>query len=117
MVRIDNHLGYIEISREYLIKLIGYTVTGCFGVVDMNTSGATQDFKSYFFKKYTGLDKGVLLRFGKNSMSVDLHITVRYGTNINAITDSIKHKVQYVLENETGIKVGKVNVFIDGMES
>lgn len=116
MVRIENHLGNIDISREYLVSLIGQTVTSCFGVVNMNTSGAAQDFLS-FFKNGNSIDKGVLLRFKKNVLRIDLHIIVRYGTNINAIVDSIKHKVQYAVENDTGFKVDRVNVFIDGMES
>ena len=119
MLKIENHIGSIGISHEYLIKLIGRTVTNCFGVVKMNTSGAKQNLLSLLkIKKADEIDRGVLIRYGKdNSLSIDLHITVRYGTNINAISDSIKHKVQYAIENDTSLKVNKVNDFIDGMES
>lgn len=119
MLKIENHIGTIGISHEYLIKLIGYTVTNCFGVVKMNSSGAKQDLLSLLkIRKATEIDRGVLIRYRKDgSINIDLHITVRYGTNINAISESIKHKVQYAIENDTSLKVNEINVFIDGMES
>jgi uncharacterized alkaline shock family protein YloU len=36
--------------------------------------------------------------------------------NINAIAKSITHKVKYVVEETTGIEVGKVTVRIDGIK-
>ena len=65
LLTIENHLGTIDISYEYLATLIGHTATGCFGVVDMNPSGAKQDFLS-FLKKNNSIDKGVSIRYNKN---------------------------------------------------
>ncbi len=118
MVRFDNHLGTIELSREYLTTLIGHTVTSCFGVVRMNPAGATQGMKSNIFKNES-IDNGVKIRFAKDTdkLIIDLHISVTYGINVSAITDSIINKVRYVVERETGITVRKINVFVDGMEA
>ncbi len=116
MLTIENHLGSIDISYEYLASLIGYTATSCFGVVDMNLSGAKQNFLSVI-DKTKKIDKGVVIRVSKNKLDIDLHITVRFGTNIKAIVDSIMNKVRYTVEDSTGIQVSKVNVFVDGMIS
>jgi len=48
---------------------------------------------------------------------VNLHISVTFGTNIAAIADSISNKVQFAVEEATGITVSRVNVFIDGMNT
>lgn len=48
---------------------------------------------------------------------VDLHISVIYGMNISAIAKSIDNKVRYTVEEATGLRVRKVNVFVDGMKS
>lgn len=48
---------------------------------------------------------------------VDLHISVIYGMNISAIAKSIVNKVRYTVEEATGLRVRKVNVFVDGMKS
>ena len=51
-----------------------------------------------------------------NSISIDLHIIVAYGMNINAIAKSITHKVKYTVEEATGIKVDKVTIRVDGVK-
>ncbi|MPN05269.1 hypothetical protein SDC9_152519 [bioreactor metagenome] len=48
---------------------------------------------------------------------MDLHIIVTYGLNINAVVQSINQKVQYTVEEATGLEVKKVNVFVDSMKS
>ena len=116
MINIENHLGTITISYNYLATLIGHTVTGCFGVVSMNPRGAKQNVL-HFLKKDTNIDKGVFIKFNKDRFIIELHITVRFGTNVSAIVKSIMNKVRYTVEDETGLTVAKVNVFVDDMIS
>ena len=40
MIKVQNNIGTITISQDYFTSLIGSTVTGCFGVVQMNISKA-----------------------------------------------------------------------------
>lgn len=117
MLKIENQLGSISVSKEYMVKLIGATVTNCFGVVGMSSVGAKDIFSKFLHGKKDEIDRGVSIKSGKNFLYVSLHIIVRYGTNINAITDSIKNKVRFVIENETGFSPDKIDVFVDGMQS
>lgn len=114
MVKIENHLGTIEVSQAYFTNLIGHTVTSCFGVSDMNVSSAKQGVLA-FLRRGKLADKGVIVRNIRNKLYIDLHITVMYGVNIAAIVKSIVGKVRYTVEEETGLKVEKVNVYVDGM--
>ena len=118
MIKIHNHIGTIELTSEYLSTLIGHTVTNCFGVVKMNPAGASQGVKTAIFKS-DAIDNGVKVTVpkGTNKLVIDLHITVMYGVNVAAITDSIMNKVRYVVNSETGLEVKKVNVFVDGMSN
>lgn len=116
LIKVENHLGAIDVSMDYLTALIGHTVTNCFGVSEMNSVGPKQGVLS-FLDKNSAIDKGVIIRQNKDSLVIDLHITVTYGVNISAITDSIINKVRYAVEEATGFSVLKVNVFIDGMKS
>lgn len=115
MIKIENHIGEISVSRHFLKKLIGKTAMNCFGVVGMNDFGAKQCVKALF--DCASLDNGVIIREKDNSIVIDLHISVSYGVNIAAISDSIVHKVRFAVENEAGIEVEKVNVYIDSMQS
>lgn len=118
MIKIDTHLGAIELTAGYLSTLIGHTATSCFGVVKMNPAGASQGVRTTLLKS-NSIDNGVKVVPSKDgkTLSVDLHITVMYGINVAAITDSIMNKVRYVVESETGLTVSAVNVFVDGMEN
>lgn len=115
MVKIDNHLGSIEIHQHYFSDLIGHTVTSCFGVVGMANSGVPQDIRSFFSRRKNYIDKGVAVRAEGHALSIDLHIIVTYGININAIVSSITNKVRYTVEQATGLQVKAVNVFVDSM--
>lgn len=117
MIKIENHLGIIEISQEYFANLIGNAVSSCFGVSEMVSSGAKQGLRDVFFKKNDAADKGVRVHSENGQLVVDLHIVVTHGLNIPAIVKSIVNKVRYTVEDATGLSVKKVNMFVDGIKS
>ena len=115
MVTIENHIGKISVSENYLTQIVKNTVIDCFGVTDVCTTTTFQTAaaaltRGLAFKK----QKGVVIRTDKNNkLNIDLHIKVTYGTNISATVDSIVHKVTFVVEDTTGVDVENVNVFVD----
>ncbi|MGI5893982.1 MAG: Asp23/Gls24 family envelope stress response protein [Candidatus Merdivicinus sp.] len=116
MVKLKNHLGTIEISRNVFVNLVGTTATSCFGVAAM----AAPHPAAGFWQRFSGLSEdacGVSIRTRNGSLIIDLHIIVTYGINISAIVKSIMHKVSYTVEEVTGIPVEHVNVFVDGMRT
>lgn len=116
MVIQTNHVGKISISPEYFSELIGNTVTKCFGVISMNVSGIRETLSAAFpLKRKNANDRGVRVRFSKDKLLIDLHISLMYGVNMNAVVRSIINKVGYTVEQSTGIGVEKVNVFVDSI--
>lgn len=118
MIRVKNHVGEITISQEYFMSLISNTVTNCFGVVQMNASTPKQTLMAFLPNK--GDKKapcGVTVRVGKDKLVIDLHITVMYGVNVSAVVKSIMNKVRYTIEENTGISVERVNVYVDGIRT
>ena len=115
MIVMETSRGKISITNNYFAKLIGDAASSCYGVAGMVSKG-TQKWMEVLRGK--GIpEKGIKIKGNSSSISVDLHIIVTYGLNINAIAKSIVHKVKYVVEEATGIKVDKVTVHIDGMKS
>ena len=47
MIRIENHLGTIEISQEYFAYLVGNAVSSCYGVAGMVKSGPKQGLRLF----------------------------------------------------------------------
>ena len=116
MMNIENHLGTISISKDYLKSLIAHTASTCFGVADLN-SAENESLISVLFKKADmGKKECVKLSVRDGKLIIALHITVVFGTNISAIVDSVVHKIRYTVEEKTGLEVGKVTVYVDGMK-
>ena len=74
MIKVQNNIGTITISQDYFTSLIGSTVTGCFGVVQMNISSAKQTILAAlpFVKKKSyerGISRSEERRVGKECRS------------------------------------------------
>lgn len=115
MISYETRLGTVEISYEYISKLIGTAVNSCYGVVGMVPSGKRQRIFNVVSKKDYA-DKGITVRGNADKISVELHIIVTYGMNINAIAKSIVNKVKFVITESTGITVDKITVKVDGIK-
>lgn len=116
MIRIENHLGIIEISQSFFANLVGNAASSCFGVAGMVKSGTRQGLRSIFSRR-TFADEGVRVRSENGKLIVDLHICVIYGMNIAEISKSIVNKVRYTVEEATGLTVKRVNVHVDAMKA
>lgn len=116
MIQIENHLGVIDVSQDYLVRLIGNAVVSCFGVVGMSYADAKQGIFARL-RREPQLDRGIRVRVRNQKLVIDLHIIVLYGTNISEIVKSIMEKVTYTVQENTGFPVARVNVFVDGMRA
>lgn len=115
MITIENYLGTINISDEYLVSLIAHTASGCFGVVAMNPTEKRGLLR--LFQKCETEHPGVTVKYDNKKLIIGIHISVMFGTKISAVVDSLVHKVRYVVEEKTGLKIAKVTVFVDDMIS
>ena len=113
MIRIDNHMGKIEISEAYFSNLIGQAASECFGVVGMAHRTPGQELRSVVMGPPP--DQGVSVRYSNGALEIDLHICVTYGINIAAIIKSIMQKVAYTVETACGLRVARVNVYVADM--
>lgn len=116
MVKFENHLGVIDISHDYFVNIVGNATVSCFGVAAMSNADVKQGFIGKFTKK-DNINKGIRVRVKNQKLVIDLHIIVSYGTNISAIVKSIMHKVEFTVQEKTGLSVARVNVFVDGMRT
>ena len=72
MIRMENHLGTIEISESYFSSLVGNAASSCFGVVGMANSNARQGIRSFFNRRRSFPDQGVAVRKEGDGLAIDL---------------------------------------------
>lgn len=105
--------GTIIIENEVLAKYAGLCAIECFGIVGM----AMVSMKDGLVKLLKGdnITKGVNVTIDNNHLTIDFHIIVAYGVSISAVTENLMATVQYKVEEFTGMKVNKINIFVEGV--
>lgn len=114
MIKLENELGYINISADVLTMLAGEAATNCFGVKGMTVRSIADGLVHMLKSEY--MSKGVHVTYNDdNSISIELHIAVDQGVNIPVVCESIKDEVRYKVSNSTAIEVKSVDIFVDTM--
>lgn len=114
MIRHENENGSVQVSTNVYVDIAGTAATNCFGVKGM-AARSVKDGVYHLLRKES-MGKGVRVEFHEdNTITIDLHIMVEHGVNINAVGASIISEVRYVVTKHTGTQVRAVNVFVDSM--
>ena len=114
MIQHANDNGSVNISTSVYTDIVGTAASNCFGVKGMAARSVKDGVYHLLRKEAAG--KGVRIQFHEDgSISIDLHIMVVSGVNLNAVGASIISEVRYVVQNHTGTEVRAVNVYVDSM--
>ena len=114
MISRNNEKGNVIVSERVYTQIVGTTTAACFGVKGM-AARSLKDGLFHLLRKESA-SKGVHVEFHEDgSISIDLHIIVDTGVNLNAVGESIMSEVRYVVESTTGTEVRDVRVHIDSM--
>ena len=114
MIQHNNDKGSVTVSAAVYTEIAGTAATNCFGVKGM-AARSVQDGLFHLLRKES-VGKGVLVEFHEDdTITIDLHIIVDHGVNLQAVGASIISEVRYVVNKCTGTDVRAVNVYIDSM--
>ncbi len=111
---VNNQYGEVLIDNEVIAKYAGATAIECFGVVGM----ATKNVKDGLIKllKRESLSRGVIVKVDSaNKLVINFHIIVAYGVTISTVADNLVHTVKYKVEEFTGLKISRINVYVEGV--
>ena len=114
MLNQNTENGSIYVSTNVYTDIAGTAATNCFGVKGMAARSVKDGV--YRLLRKESASKGVHVDFHEDgTISIDLHIIVDNGVNLNAVANSIISEVRYVVNKSTGTTVRSVNVYIDSM--
>ena len=114
MIRQKNENGSIVVSTSVYTDIAGTASTNCFGVKGMAARSVTDGV--YHLLRKESMSKGVRVTFHEDdTITIDLHIMVDNGVNLNAVGAAIISRVRYEVAKYTGTEVRGVNIFIDSM--
>lgn len=105
--------GEVYIANSVIAEIAGAVAGKCYGVVGMASRSKKDGIVSLLRPDL--MTKGINVSVQEDGITVEMHIIVEYGLNINTICKSIVNRVRYTLENSIGLKVNKINVKVEGI--
>ena len=115
MITKVNPYGSISLTNEYFSGLVAQAAKNCYGIAAMGQNTASGTVRSAL--RHGSLPQQGVTVEEENALCIALHITVGYGLNIASITQSITHRVRDEVEHATGLKVARVDVYVDDIVS
>ena len=114
MIRQKTDNGSVAVSTNVYTDIAGTAAINCMSVKGMVARSVTDGV--YHLLRRESMGKGVKVYFNPdNTISIDLHVMVGDGVNLNAVGKAIIDEVRYMVSSTTGTQVKKVNVFIDAI--
>lgn len=111
---LQTNAGEIIYSDDFIASVAGLAATECYGVVGMSPKKVWDSVAEVLGRD--NIKKGVkIITDQTNSIKIELHIVVEYGTSISALGTSIIQTVRYQVERTTGLNVTDVNVVVSGI--
>ncbi len=103
----STELGRVSISTEAVAQVVGHVAAESYGIVGM--AGRR-------FPRRPGRDRltdGIDVRAHNGGIEIDLHVVVEYGLNLAEVAATVRTRVAYEVERQTGLSVTAVEVRIE----
>ena len=100
-------LGRISVSSEAIAQIVGHVAAESYGIVGM--AGRR-------FPRLPGRDRltdGIDVKARNGGIAIDLHVVVEYGLNLAEVAATVRTRVAYEVERQTGLPVAAVEVRIE----
>lgn len=115
-VTINTKNGQIELTDDVIATVVGGATTEIVGVVGMASKSAIKDNFQALLRK-ENYAKGVVVRSLEDGrIAVDVYTVMSYGVRISEVARNIQERVTFNLENQLGIVVDTVNVFVQNIK-
>lgn len=113
-VQISTELGKIEIDSQVVATMAGAVAMECYGLVGMSSRRTMKDGIADILGR-ENLSRGVEVRQEEGRTVINMYIIVSYGTKISEVANSVQGRVTYALEQNLGLQVDDVNIYVQGV--
>ena len=110
----ENEYGRVIIGSEVIATYAGSVAVECFGIVGMAAVNVKDGIVRLLKKDYLTHGINVVIE-ENNEITINFHVIISYGVSISTVTDNLISTVRYRVEEFTGIKNKKINIFVEGV--
>ena len=112
--QMETQYGQILIDEDVIATYAGSFAVECFGIVGMAAVNVKDGLVKLLKRDY--LTHGINVTIDENNLiTIDFHVIVAYGVSIKTVTDNLIETVKYNVESLTGLTVGKINIYVEGV--
>ena len=112
--QLTNSLGTVTIETDVIATYAGSIAVECFGIVGMAAVNMKDGLVKLLKRDY--LSHGINVTVGENNeISIDFHVIISYGVSIFTVADNLKQTVKSRVEEFTGMKIDRINIFVEGV--
>lgn len=112
--QMDTQFGKIIIDENVIATYAGSVAVECFGIVGMAAVNMKDGLVKLLKKDY--LHHGINVDVDEeNKITIDFHVIVSYGVCISTVSDNLIETVKYKVEQFTGMKIKKINIYVEGV--
>ena len=100
-------LGTVSVTSEAIAQIVGHVAAESYGIVGM--AGRR-------FPRLPGRDRltdGIEVKPRDGGVEIDLHVVVEHGLNLAEVAATVRNRVAYEVERQTGLSVASVEVRIE----
>ena len=112
---VPSELGRITVSPAAVAQIVGRVAAECYGVVGMSVRGPARERVTQLLPKGRW-GRGVLVRNVDGAVALELHVVVAYGLNLAEVAATVRSRVTYEVERQTGLRVASVDVHIQDVK-
>ena len=110
----ENEYGRVVIANDVIATYAGSVAVECFGIVGMAAFNMKDGIVKLLKKDY--LTHGINVSVDeKNEITINFHVIISYGVSINTVTGNLIDTVKYRVEEFTGMRIKKINIFVEGV--
>jgi len=103
-------LGTIHISPNALATIAYHATLQSYGVVGLAPKNLAEGLSITKDPR-----RGISVRYDGETVEIDIHVIVEYGTRITSVATSVANSVRYNAEKALGMPIHSVNVFIHNL--
>ena len=111
--QMNTKYGEILIDTDVIAKYAGSVVVECFGIVGMASVNMKEGIVRLLKKER--LTNGIKVIVTEDGVILNFHVIVAYGVAISTVADNLISNVKYKVEKFTGMKIKKMNIFVEGV--
>ena len=112
-VKIVNKMGVITVENDILVDAAALAVKDSYGILGISSKNGKKG-KAILLDDQNAF-RGIEVSVKDNTLNFDIHVIVEYGSNIQSVGDSAAQAVKTKVGEIAGVKVGAVNIFVEGI--